>query len=160
MATGSGKTVVMAMVIAWQALNASVTRRRDDLYTTSFVAITPGHTVRERLAVLNPSHPENVYREMQLVPTSLRGPLGQVNIRIVNFQAFSARDRLAGTSSDARKLFAPRQQGPRPRIARSDPGPGVARVAVGHSRPQSVCPQRRGAPLLPARRRQTHLRGR
>ncbi len=105
MATGSGKTVVMAMVIAWQALNASVTRRRDDLYTTSFVAITPGHTVRERLAVLNPSHPENVYREMQLVPTSLRGPLGQVNIRIVNFQAFSARDRLAGTSSDARKLL-------------------------------------------------------
>ena len=62
MATGSGKTVVMAMVIAWQALNASVTRRRDDLYTTSFVAITPGHTVRERLAVLNPSHPENVLR--------------------------------------------------------------------------------------------------
>ena len=105
MATGSGKTVVMAMVIAWQALNASATRRRDDLYTTSFVAITPGHTVRERLAVLNPSHRENVFREMQLVPPSLREALGQVNIRIVNFQAFNARDRLAGTSSDARKLL-------------------------------------------------------
>ena len=55
MATGSGKTAVMGMVVAWHAVNAAASLRKDDRYTTLFLAMTPGHTVRERLAVLKPS---------------------------------------------------------------------------------------------------------
>ncbi len=105
MATGSGKTAVMGMVIAWHAVNAAATLRRDGRYTTCFLAITPGHTVRERLAVLDPAHPENVYDEMRLLPEGLRGVLSSVRVRVLNFQAFQRRDRLQAMSSDAKKLL-------------------------------------------------------
>ncbi len=105
MATGSGKTAVMGMVIAWHAVNAAVSQRRDDRYTTCFLAIAPGHTVRERLAVLHPAHPENVYNEMRLLPESKRGTLGAVKVQVLNFQAFQRRDRLQAASSDAKKLL-------------------------------------------------------
>ena len=105
MATGSGKTAVMGMVIAWHAVNAAASQRRDGRYTTCFLAITPGHTVRERLAVLHPAHPENVYDEMRLLPESKRNALGAVKVEVLNFQAFQRRDRLSAASSDAKKLL-------------------------------------------------------
>ncbi|MXZ99427.1 MAG: hypothetical protein F4076_11435 [Acidimicrobiaceae bacterium] len=105
MATGSGKTAVMGMVIAWHAVNAAASQRRDGRYTTCFLAITPGHTVRERLAVLHPAHPENVYDEMRLLPEGRRGALGAVKVKVLNFQAFQRRDRLSVASSDAKKLL-------------------------------------------------------
>jgi len=105
MATGSGKTAVMGMVIAWHAVNAAASQRRDGRYTTCFLAITPGHTVRERLAVLHPAHPDNVYDEMRLLPEGRRGALGAVRVRVLNFQAFQRRDRLSEASSDAKKLL-------------------------------------------------------
>ena len=104
-ATGSGKTAVMGMVIAWHAVNAAASQRRDSRYTTCFLAITPGHTVRERLAVLHPAHSENVYDEMRLVPESKRSALGAVKFHVLNFQAFQRRDRLSAASSDAKKLL-------------------------------------------------------
>ena len=106
MATGSGKTAVMGMVIAWHAVNAGSSLRRDGRYTTSLVALTPGHTVRERLAVLDADRPDNIYDEMHLVPTRSRQDLGRVQVRILNFQAFQPRDRLGGLkSADAKKLM-------------------------------------------------------
>ena len=107
MATGTGKTAVMGMVIAWNAANAAAggNRRHPGRYFTSFVAITPGHTVRERLAVLDPSSPDNVYDELSLVPAGLRGDLGRVRLRVVNFQAFQCRDRLGEATGDARRLL-------------------------------------------------------
>lgn len=105
MATGSGKTAVMGMVIAWHAVNAAASQRRDGRYTTCFLAITPGHTVRERLSVLDPARPENVYDEMRLLPEGLRGVLGSVKVRVLNFQAFQRRDRLGAASSDAKRLL-------------------------------------------------------
>ena len=105
MATGSGKTAVMGMVIAWHAVNAAASQRRDGRYTTCFLAITPGHTVRERLAVLHPAHPENVYDEMRLLPEGKRNALGAVKVHVLNFQAFQRRDRLQAASSDAKKLL-------------------------------------------------------
>ena len=106
MATGSGKTAVMGMVISWHAVNAAASSRRDGRYTTSFLAIAPGHTVRERLEVLFPSHHDNVYDEMRLLPESKRNSLGSVKLQVLNFQAFQPRDRLWNTaSSDARKLI-------------------------------------------------------
>ena len=105
MATGTGKTTVMGMIIAWHAVNAARSSRRDR-YSRSFLVITPGHTVRERLAVLSPSHPENIYRDMGLIPEKYRRDLRGIDIAIVNFQAFQRRRLLAGVAGDARKLLA------------------------------------------------------
>ena len=58
MATGSGKTVVMAVVIAWHVLN-KVTNPRDARFAKNVLAVAPGLTVRSRLAVLGPCHAEN-----------------------------------------------------------------------------------------------------
>ena len=113
MATGSGKTAVMGMVVAWHAVNAAVSQRRDGRYTTCFLAITPGHTVRERLGVLHPAHPENVYEEMRLLPESRRGALGAVKVQVLNFHAFQQRDLLAATSGDAKKLLRAGSGAPR-----------------------------------------------
>jgi type III restriction enzyme len=58
MATGSGKTVVMAMLVAWQVLN----KRRyphDRRFTDTFLVVAPGITIRDRLRVLLPSDPNN-----------------------------------------------------------------------------------------------------
>ncbi len=60
MATGSGKTVVMAMLIAWQVLNKS-TNPQDARFTDTFLIVTPGITIRDRLRVLYPNDPQNYY---------------------------------------------------------------------------------------------------
>ena len=93
MATGTGKTAVMGMVIAWQTLNAArSTRRRNVMFTHRFAVFAPGHTVRERLAVLQPSDLDNVYDEMGIVPRDLRRRLNTAKIEIVNFQAFTQKE--------------------------------------------------------------------
>ena len=104
MATGTGKTAVMAMVIAWQTLNAAHSRRtRNVQHTDRFVVFAPGHTVRRRLAVLVPSEPGNVYDEMGLVPADLRRRLNRAKVRVVNYQAFVQRDLI--DDANARKLL-------------------------------------------------------
>ena len=104
MATGTGKTTVMGMLIAWQTLNATRTvRRRNLIHSQRFLVLAPGHTVRERLEVLKPSHPESIYEEMGLVPAHMRDRLNQAKVAVVNYQAFSRRDLL--DSAPARKLM-------------------------------------------------------
>ena len=67
MATGSGKTVVMAMLIAWQALN-KLANPQDARFGDTFLIVTPGITIRDRLRVLLPHDPGNYYRGMDVVP--------------------------------------------------------------------------------------------
>ena len=62
MATGSGKTVVMAMLIAWQALN-KLANPQDKRFCDAFLIVAPGITIRDRLRVLLPNDPDNYYRE-------------------------------------------------------------------------------------------------
>ena len=71
MATGSGKTVVMAMLIAWQTLN-KVASPSDARFAKRFLVVTPGITIRDRLRVLSPSDPGNYYDERDLVPADLK----------------------------------------------------------------------------------------
>ncbi len=78
MATGSGKTVVMAMLIAWQALN-KLANSRDPRFSDAFLLIAPGITIRDRLRVLLPSEPSNYYRALDLLPVELLEGLGQAN---------------------------------------------------------------------------------
>ena len=66
MATGSGKTTVMAMLIAWQTVNA-VRSPTSNLFSRGFLIITPGITIRDRLRVLLPDDPDNYYRTRELL---------------------------------------------------------------------------------------------
>ncbi|MDY3555757.1 DEAD/DEAH box helicase family protein [Gemmata sp. JC717] len=92
MATGSGKTVVMSMLVAWQVLN----KRRyphDPRFTDSFLVVAPGITIRDRLRVLLPSDPGNYYEQLDIVPAELRGDLGTAKIVVTNFHAFQLREK-------------------------------------------------------------------
>ena len=88
MATGSGKTIVMAMVIAWHALN-KVTSPQDTRFVTHVLVIAPGLTVKNRLAVLDPSHPENYYEAFRIVPSSLLDKLRQGKVVVRNWHALN-----------------------------------------------------------------------
>jgi type III restriction enzyme len=94
MATGTGKTVVMAMVIAWQTIN-KVFAPHDSRFARRFVVVTPGLTIRDRLRVLLPEEPTNYYRERDLVPAEYLTDLGQAKIVITNFHAFKLRESIA-----------------------------------------------------------------
>jgi len=93
MATGSGKTVVMGMLIAWHTLNKKATPT-DARFGDAFLIVTPGITIRDRLRVLHPSDENNYYRERDLVPIQLYGELLQAQILITNYHAFQLRDKL------------------------------------------------------------------
>ena len=84
MATGSGKTVVMAMVIAWHVLN-KVTNPRDARFAKNILVVAPGLTVRSRLAVLGPSHTENYYEAFRVVPPALLDKLRRGKVAIRNW---------------------------------------------------------------------------
>jgi len=92
LATGAGKTTVMAMLIAWQTINAvrHPTSRR---FTRGFVVVAPGITIRDRLRVLQPNDPDSYYVSRELVPTDLIGELQRAKIVITNFHAFKRRER-------------------------------------------------------------------
>jgi type III restriction enzyme len=92
MATGSGKTVVMAMLIAWQALN-KLAATQGARFSDSFLIVTPGITIRDRLRVLLPNDPGNYYRERDVVSASDLEALGKAKIVITNFHAFLLRER-------------------------------------------------------------------
>ena len=85
MATGTGKTTVMAMIITWQTLNAVTFPKRKEFSRAVFI-VTPGITVKERLQVLYPGHPQNYYDEFALCPSdSLRQKVNQVELLIENW---------------------------------------------------------------------------
>jgi type III restriction enzyme len=94
MATGSGKTVVMAMLIAWHTLNKHA-NPQDARFSDTFLVVTPGITIRDRLRVLLPNDPENYYRQRDIIPPQLQDQLGQAKILITNFHAFQLRETVS-----------------------------------------------------------------
>ena len=93
LATGAGKTTVMAMIIAWQTVNA-VRRPGSRKFTRGFLVLTPGVTIRDRLRVLHPNDPDSYYQSSELVPTDMLGDLGQAKIVVTNYHAFLRRETL------------------------------------------------------------------
>jgi type III restriction enzyme len=87
MATGTGKTVVLGMLIAWQTIN-KVRAPHDRRFAKRFLVVAPGITIRDRLRVLRPSDDENYYKMRDLVPVDLWGDLQQAQIAITNYHAF------------------------------------------------------------------------
>jgi len=92
MATGTGKTVVMAMLIAWHALN-KLASSQDARFSDAFLIVTPGITIRDRLRVLLPSDPNNFYRQMNILPPEWMAELGKAKIVITNFHQLKLRER-------------------------------------------------------------------
>jgi type III restriction enzyme len=95
MATGSGKTVVMAMLIAWHTLNKAA-YPQDARFTNTFLIIAPGITIRDRLRVLFPNDPQNYYRQRDVLPAQEMEVLGQAKIVITNFHSFLLHEKSDG----------------------------------------------------------------
>ena len=93
MATGSGKTTVMAMLIAWQTINA-IRRPTSKNFTRGFLVVTPGITIRDRLRVLQANDPDSYYKDRELIPNDLLGDLDRAKIVITNFHSFKIKERV------------------------------------------------------------------
>lgn len=93
LATGAGKTTVMAMIIAWQTINA-VRRPQSKNFTRGFLIVTPGITIKDRLRVLQPNDPDSYYASRELVPPDMLDDLPRAKIVITNYHAFKLRERI------------------------------------------------------------------
>ncbi|HRD78060.1 MAG TPA: DEAD/DEAH box helicase family protein [Hyphomicrobiaceae bacterium] len=93
MATGSGKTTVMAMLIAWQTVNA-VRSPTSTLFTRGFLLIAPGITIRDRLRVLLPQDADSYYRTRELLPPDMLPDIDRAKIVIANYHAFKRRETM------------------------------------------------------------------
>jgi len=92
LATGAGKTTVMAMLIAWQTVNA-VRRSGSKKFTRSFLVVTPGITIKDRLRVLQPTDPDSYYSNLELVPEDMLEDVKRAEIVITNYHGFKLRER-------------------------------------------------------------------
>ena len=93
LATGAGKTTVIAMLIAWQTINA-VRHPNSKIFTRGFLVVTPGITIRDRLRVILPSDPDNYYKQRELIPGDLLTDIARAKIVITNYHAFKLRERI------------------------------------------------------------------
>lgn len=93
LATGAGKTTVMAMLIAWQTINA-VRRPTSKNFTRGFLICAPGLTIKDRLRVLQPNDPNSYYKDRELLPSDMIDDMGKAKIVITNYHAFKMRERI------------------------------------------------------------------
>lgn len=103
LATGAGKTTVMAMLIAWQALNA-VRTANSRRFTRGFLIVTPGITIRDRLRVLMPNDVDSYYASRNLVPHDILPDLNRARIVITNYHAFRLRETFNAAAGTRRAL--------------------------------------------------------
>ena len=103
LATGAGKTTVMAMIIAWQTVNA-VRHPNSSRFTRGFLVVTPGLTIKDRLRVLQPNDPDSYYASRELVPNDMLQDLKKARIVITNYHALRQRERVS-VSAGGRALL-------------------------------------------------------
>jgi type III restriction enzyme len=108
LATGAGKTTVMAMLIAWQTINAE-RRSNGKSFSRGFLVVAPGLTIKDRLRVLQPNDPDSYYKSRELVPEDMLGDVNRAKIVITNYHAFKLRERIE-LSSGGRSLLQGRGQ--------------------------------------------------
>ncbi len=150
MATGSGKTTVMAMLIAWHTVNA-VRSPNSDRFSRGFLIIAPGIAIRDRLRVLHPAAPDNYYagRIAQPRRTDMRD----------SKPAQARADRHAGRQTQARRparmgmrIGRTRFRADRPRRRKGHHHGQADRKAGGECRPRHACGRQR--PLSAGHERQ------
>jgi len=110
MATGSGKTTVMAMIIAWQTVNA-VRTPGSASFSRGFLLVAPGITIRDRLRVLLPEDVESYYRSREILPTDMLGDIAKAKIVITNYHTFRRRETV-NVSKVGRSLLQGRGEAP------------------------------------------------
>lgn len=98
MATGSGKTVIMAMLLAWAFCNRG-TKSADSRYPRRAIIVCPNLTIKERLQVLQLGHANNYYDKFDIVPTVLRPELSKGKILITNWHWFSPESEVIKVGS-------------------------------------------------------------
>jgi len=103
LATGAGKTTVMAMIIAWQTINA-VRRPQNKRFSRGFLIVAPGITIKDRLRVLQPNDPDSYYAERELVPADMMEDIQKAKIVITNYHAFKLKEKV-GLSKGGRSLL-------------------------------------------------------
>jgi type III restriction enzyme len=103
LATGAGKTAVMAMLITWQTINA-VRHPNSRKFTRGFLIVAPGLTIKDRLRVLQPNDPDSYYASRELVPSDLLTDVERAKIVITNYHAFKRRERLELSKGNRRLL--------------------------------------------------------
>lgn len=103
LATGAGKTTVMAMLIAWQTVNA-VRQPSSRHFTRGFLVVSPGLTIKDRLRVLQPNDPDSYYASRELVPQDMLDDLNRAKIVTTNYHALMLRERI-DLSKGGRKLL-------------------------------------------------------
>ncbi len=103
LATGAGKTTVMAMLIAWQAVNAA-RHPGSPRFTRGFLIVAPGITIRDRLRVLLPNDPNSYYKSRELLPADMLRDLDRAKIVITNYHAFIRREKMK-LSKGGRRLL-------------------------------------------------------
>ncbi|MDL2317182.1 DEAD/DEAH box helicase family protein [Desulfovibrio sp. OttesenSCG-928-A18] len=91
LATGAGKTTVMAMLIAWQTINA-VRYPTSHRFSKAFLVVAPGITIKDRLQVLRPNDPNSYYASRELVPIDMMQDM-RARVVITNFHAFKLREK-------------------------------------------------------------------
>ncbi|MFC2033228.1 BPTD_3080 family restriction endonuclease [Chloroflexota bacterium] len=106
LATGTGKTTVMAMIIAWQTINA-VRRPTSNKFTRGFLVVTPGLTIKDRLRVLQANDPDSYYASRELVPGDMLDDVYRAKIVVTNYHAFMLRERVE-LSAGGRSLLTGR----------------------------------------------------
>ncbi len=131
MATGSGKTVVMAMLIAYHTLN-KIANPRSTLFADAFLIVAPGITIRDRLQVLRPENPENDYQKMNLMPRADYEDLCHAKIMITNYHAFQPRKKEELSRMGEKVL------GESAKNFRETPAEMVARVCRGLGRKKNI----------------------
>ncbi len=92
MATGAGKTTVMAMIIAWHAVNRA-RRPGSRHFSDAFLIVTPGITIKDRLRVLKPQDQQNIYQQLDLVPPDMMDAVLRARIVITNYHAFMLKEK-------------------------------------------------------------------
>ncbi|MFN7883310.1 MAG: DEAD/DEAH box helicase family protein, partial [bacterium] len=108
LATGAGKTTVIAMLIAWQTINA-VRRPQSQKFTRGFLIVAPGITIKDRLRVLQPNDPDSYYSSRELIPSDMLDDLQRAKIVITNYHAFKLKERIE-LSKGGRSLLQGRGQ--------------------------------------------------
>lgn len=114
MATGTGKTIVMAMLIAWQILN--YVAYKDKRFSKNILVVAPGLTVKSRLQVLEPSNENNYYQQCDIIPSTYFDQLRQGKVKIINWHALSPLDpndgpRVVKKGEESDKAFVKRVLG-------------------------------------------------
>lgn len=100
MATGTGKTTVMALIIAWQGCNAGIDPKR---FSSQFVVMSPSTTIRERLAEIDPHCRDSVYETMSILPPTMRKRLAQAVVLVRTYHVFQRQDILGKIGAGGRE---------------------------------------------------------